>query len=102
MAIYLVSPEHTDIAQAIVENEFLPQLESELVPDADDPLAQPVSDLVLSARAKHCMKKLGVTTIGDLVQLSAEQLLAVKTVGQTTLDEICQELAALGLKLSGD
>jgi len=61
-----------------------------------------VDELALSARSRKCLQKLNIETIDDLLQYSERQLLAVKNFGQTSLDEIKQQLAELGLSLRTD
>uniref|UniRef100_A0A7C4QNA4 Tetratricopeptide repeat protein n=1 Tax=Schlesneria paludicola TaxID=360056 RepID=A0A7C4QNA4_9PLAN len=65
-------------------------------------LSRPVSDLNLSVRARKCMARLSITTLGELVQKTPDELLATKNFGVTSLNEIRQQLAELGLKLRND
>jgi DNA-directed RNA polymerase subunit alpha len=69
-------------------------------PSADEEiLKKAVGELDVSVRAKNCMERLGVRTIGDLVAKSEPELLAVKNFGQTSLNELKQKLAEHGLTL---
>jgi DNA-directed RNA polymerase subunit alpha len=65
-------------------------------------LNKPVSDLNLSVRARKCMNRLSISTVGDLVQRTADELLEIKNFGMTSLNEVRDKLAQLGLKLRGD
>jgi DNA-directed RNA polymerase subunit alpha len=65
-------------------------------------LNKPVSDLNLSVRARKCMNRLGINTLGDLVQRTADELLESKNFGQTSLAEVREKLAQNGLTLRGD
>ncbi len=65
----------------------------------DEILKKPIGELELSVRSKNCMERLNIRTIGDLVQRSEQDLLSVKNFGQTSLSEIKQKLADLGLSL---
>jgi DNA-directed RNA polymerase subunit alpha len=65
-------------------------------------LNKPVSDLNLSVRARKCMNRLALNTLGDLVQRSADDLLESKNFGQTSLTEVREKLAQYGLTLRGD
>jgi DNA-directed RNA polymerase subunit alpha len=65
-------------------------------------LNKPVSDLNLSVRARKCMNRLGINTLGELVNHTADTLLEAKNFGQTSLAEVREKLVALGLKLRGD
>jgi DNA-directed RNA polymerase subunit alpha len=65
-------------------------------------LNKPVSDLNLSVRARKCMNRLGINTLGDLVQRTADELLESKNFGMTSLSEVREKLAQNGLTLRGD
>ena len=61
--------------------------------------SRPINDLELSVRSRKCMLRLGVVSIGDVCDTSEDELLRCKNFGQTSLNEIRQKLANLGLKL---
>src|SRR5947209_15444145 len=65
-------------------------------------LGKPVSDLNLSVRARKCMNRLGITTLGELVQRTADELLESKNFGMTSLNEVREKLRQYGLTLRGD
>jgi DNA-directed RNA polymerase subunit alpha len=65
-------------------------------------LNKPVTDLNLSVRARKCMNRLGLQTLGDLVQRTADELLESKNFGMTSLTEVREKLAQYGLTLRGD
>jgi DNA-directed RNA polymerase subunit alpha len=65
-------------------------------------LAKPVSELNLSVRARKCMNRLGINTMGDLVQRTADELLESKNFGITSLTEVREKLRQYGLTLRGD
>ncbi len=73
-----------------------------LTPDQQALLNRPVSDLNLSVRARKCMARLGINTLGDLIRYSADELLECKNFGVTSLNEVVNKLAAFGLKLRGE
>ncbi|MFC1706467.1 DNA-directed RNA polymerase subunit alpha C-terminal domain-containing protein [Planctomycetota bacterium] len=62
-------------------------------------LKKAVSELELSVRARNCMERLNIRTIGELIERSEAELLAVKNFGQTSLNEVKQRLAEHGLTL---
>jgi DNA-directed RNA polymerase subunit alpha len=74
----------------------------DLSPQEQALLSRPVSDLNLSVRARKCMARLGITVLSELVQRTPDELLATKNFGVTSLNEIRQQLAELGLKLRND
>lgn len=75
---------------------------SHLSPDEQALLDRPISDLNLSVRARKCMNRLGMTTIGELIRKSGDDLLECKNFGVTSLNEIREKLEQVGLKLRGD
>jgi DNA-directed RNA polymerase subunit alpha len=65
-------------------------------------LDRPISDLSLSVRARKCMVRLGLTTIGELVRRTGDDLLECKNFGVTSLNEVREKLQSHGIKLRGD
>ncbi len=59
----------------------------------------PVTDFELSVRARNCLKKMNIRTLGDLVKITESELLGYKNFGETSLKEIKDMLAAKGLRL---
>jgi DNA-directed RNA polymerase subunit alpha len=59
----------------------------------------PVTDFELSVRARNCLKKMNIMTLGDLVRTSESELLGYKNFGETSLKEIKDMLSAKGLRL---
>jgi DNA-directed RNA polymerase subunit alpha len=59
----------------------------------------PVAEFELSIRARNCLKKMNIRTLGDLLRISEAELLSYKNFGETSLVEIKQMLAARGLRL---
>lgn len=57
---------------------------------------RPIEDLDLSVRAYNCLKRSGITKVGQLLEMSEEDLLAVRNFGQKSLDELKQRLEAMG------
>lgn len=65
----------------------------------EDILAKSVSEFEWSARSKKCLERLKLANVSDLVSKSERELLACKNFGQTSLAEVKQKLASLGLSL---
>jgi DNA-directed RNA polymerase subunit alpha len=59
----------------------------------------PVTDFELSVRSRNCLANMNVRTLGDLISLSEQELLAFKNFGETSLTEIKQILVQKGLRL---
>jgi DNA-directed RNA polymerase subunit alpha len=62
-------------------------------------LDTPVTDFELSVRARNCLKKMQIRTLGDLLKISEAELLSYKNFGETSLVEIKSMLASKGLRL---
>jgi DNA-directed RNA polymerase subunit alpha len=62
-------------------------------------LNMPLSDLKLSVRASNCLESENINTVRDLVRRTEDQLLEVRNFGETTLHEVQEKLAELGLRL---
>ena len=69
--------------------------------DADlrETLALPIDSLGLSVRASNCLDTQGIKTVGELVHVAEAELLAMRNLGKTSLDDIKQKLAAMGLAI---
>jgi DNA-directed RNA polymerase subunit alpha len=62
-------------------------------------LHTPVTDFELSVRARNCLKKMNIRTLGDLLRVSEAELMGYKNFGEASLVEIKQMLASKGLRL---
>ncbi len=65
-------------------------------------LAKPIGDLNLSVRARKCMTKLGIQTLGELLGRTGDELLECKNFGVTSLNEVREKLRELSLKLKNE
>ena len=59
----------------------------------------PIEDLDLSERPRNCLKRAQVDTIGQLLEKTEDDLLAVTNFGQKSLDEVIEKLDDRGLSL---
>ena len=73
-----------------------------LSPQQQALLNRPVADLNLSVRARKCMSRLGITTLGELILRNPDELLESKNFGVTSLNEVRAKLSDLGLRLRND
>jgi DNA-directed RNA polymerase subunit alpha len=62
-------------------------------------LETPITDFELSVRARNCLKKMNIRTLGDLLKTTEAELLSYKNFGETSLHEIRQVLGRKGLRL---
>jgi DNA-directed RNA polymerase subunit alpha len=75
---------------------------SHLSADEQALLNRPISELNLSVRARKCMVRLGLTTVGELIRKTGDDLLECKNFGVTSLNEVREKLTQFNLKLRGD
>jgi DNA-directed RNA polymerase subunit alpha len=59
----------------------------------------PIEDLDLSERPRNCLKRAQVNSVGELVQKTEDDLLAITNFGQKSLDEVLAKLDERGLSL---
>jgi len=91
------------LGQFAVDKHSTETLEVEtLSPDEQAVLLRPIVDLNLSVRARKCMNRLGIQTIGELVRRTADELLECKNFGVTSLKEINEKLSVFNIKLRGE
>jgi DNA-directed RNA polymerase subunit alpha len=65
-------------------------------------LNKSVGELNLSVRARKCMNRLGINSLGELITRSADELLESKNFGMTSLNEVREKLRQYGITLRGD
>jgi DNA-directed RNA polymerase subunit alpha len=66
---------------------------------APDVLGKSVSDLELSVRSRKALQRLNINSLSELAGRTEAELLGCKNFGQTSLNEIKQQLATFGLSL---
>ncbi len=59
----------------------------------------PVTDFELSVRARTCLKKMNIRTLGDLLRITEAELMSYKNFGESSLEEIKRMLSQKGLRL---
>jgi DNA-directed RNA polymerase subunit alpha len=62
-------------------------------------LELPIEDLDLSERPRTCLKRAQVNSIGELLEKTEDDLLAITNFGQKSLDEVIAKLDERGLSL---
>lgn len=83
-----------------IEIPVEPELESEI---PNKIFETPIEELDLSVRAYNCLKRAGITQVGEILQKlkkGQDELLAIRNFGQKSLDELMERLEEKGfLKL---
>jgi DNA-directed RNA polymerase subunit alpha len=62
-------------------------------------LGRPVTDFELSVRSRNCLAAMDIDSLGDLTEISEQELLSGKNFGETSLHEIRELLSAHGLRI---
>jgi DNA-directed RNA polymerase subunit alpha len=62
-------------------------------------LDTPVTDFELTVRARTCLKKMNIRSLGDLIRINEAELMSYKNFGESSLDEIKRMLEAKNLRL---
>jgi len=84
----------------IIEPAIEEDAEKEKVRQEDLPVTErSIDELWLSVRSHRCMERLGIETIGELIQHTAEDLLSSKNFGKASLTEVKNKLNQYGLSL---
>ncbi len=67
---------------------------------AEEKFNMPVEQLDLSVRTMNCLRRGGITTVGELISKGEKELLSLRNFGQKSKQEIEERLRAMGLSLS--
>jgi DNA-directed RNA polymerase subunit alpha len=98
----VLEPKGMFLGMALEEKQLALEqtLDGDAAEDEDEGLmSKPVDDLQLSVRARKCLQKLNIHTIGDLIRRTEAELLGVKNFGLTSLNEIKKAISDIGLSL---
>jgi DNA-directed RNA polymerase subunit alpha len=63
---------------------------------APDKYNTPIEDLALSVRAYNCLKRSGLMTVGQVLEKTEDELLALRNFGRKSYDELRDKLIELG------
>jgi len=70
------------------------------LPISDEQYNIPVDQLKLSVRTMNCLRRGGITTVGEIISKGEKGLLSLRNFGQKSKQEIEECLNALGLSLT--
>ncbi len=62
-------------------------------------LAAPIEQLNLTVRSSNCLESFNIQTVGQLVAMTESDLMKIRSFGKTSLREVRQKLADMGLTL---
>jgi DNA-directed RNA polymerase subunit alpha len=86
--------DYSRISRLEVEKEFI----RASIPD--ETYNMPVEQLDLSVRTMNCLRRGGITTVGELISKGEKELLALHNFGQKSKQEVEERLASLGLSIT--
>ncbi len=66
----------------------------------DEKYNMPVDQLELSVRTMNCLRRGGITTVGELISKGERELLSLHNFGQKSMQEVTEQLEAMELSLS--
>ena len=66
----------------------------------DEKYNMPVEQLELSVRTMNCLRRGGITTVGELIGKGEKELLSLHNFGQKSMQELMERLQSLGLSLT--
>ncbi len=85
------------------EIEMPEEEEEEEVPEEEEVrskmLSYPIEEMEFSVRTFNCLKKENIDNVGQLVERTEEDLLAIRNFGKRSLEEVIEKLAAVELAL---
>ena len=67
--------------------------------EVQEKLRTPIAELELSVRSANCLREAKISTIGELVQKTPQELLKYRNFGKKSLSEIEELLKGMGLEL---
>lgn len=87
------------LGQSLDESVMVVDHEEQADEPEDGVLSKPAEELQLSVRAKKCLSKLNIRTLGELTRRTEAELLGCKNFGVTSLNEIKKAITQQGLSL---
>ena len=93
--------EHLKLFVDLSENARLVDVMVESTTDEKEKvLEMNIDELELSVRSYNCLKRAGIITVQDLINMTPVDMLKVRNLGRKSLDEVLAKLKELGLSLN--
>lgn len=86
-----------DVTEELEEEEELEEKEEEIASRHFD---IPIEDVDFSVRTFNCLKKEDINTLGELIQRTEDELLAIRNFGKRSLEEVIEKLEQYELQLA--
>jgi len=84
-----------DISEAASNYDFIRDVEEEPASKKSD---TKIEQLDLSVRLFNSLKRSGITTVGELLKLSEEEVMRLRSLGRKSFKELKEKLAEHGLE----
>jgi DNA-directed RNA polymerase subunit alpha len=94
--------QYCEVEEETVENEVMASETATVTADNNQIaalLAMPIEQLNLTVRSSNCLEANNIQTVGQLVAIDEAELMKFRSFGKTSLREVRQKLADLGLSL---
>jgi DNA-directed RNA polymerase subunit alpha len=90
--------QYFELGEETVEEELVAESAEETGIDEEliSKLNMPIEELELSVRAGNCLDSIKIRTVGELVAMTENDLLKIRSFGKTSLREIKRKLADIG------
>ncbi|MBI4285309.1 MAG: DNA-directed RNA polymerase subunit alpha [Chloroflexi bacterium] len=66
----------------------------------DEKFNKPIEELNLSVRTLNCLRRSGITTVGELITRGEKELMTLRNFGKKSRQEVEERLAELGVSLA--
>ncbi len=83
------------------QEEIVEEIEEE-VDESDESLDLTIEELDLSLRAFNCLKRAGLDTVGQIIEVPVSELTNIKNFGRKSFAEVKEKIENLGLELKDD
>ena len=83
------------------QEEIVEEIEEE-VDESDESLYLTIEELDLSLRAFNCLKRAGLDTVGQIIEVPVSELTNIKNFGRKSFAEVKEKIENLGLELKDD
>ena len=85
-----------DLSETAKNTQIMVEKEEE---QKEKVLETPIEELELSVRSFNCLKRSGISTVGDLTKKTENDMMKVKNLGKKSLEEVIEKLHNLDLDL---
>ena len=86
-----------DLSENAKSAEIMVETESD---EKEKVLEMNIDELELSVRSYNCLKRAGINTVEELCNRTSDDMMKVRNLGRTSLEEVLAKLKELGLELN--